>query len=287
MVFGHVALGQHDVVVPDPSHADLSFVKAEILGVSTFLGQRQDQHEITLSKNALLVHSGRRAIADFRVGSVCGGMGRSQCWPQSTTTQMEGVTMHIPRVAALAGMLTVATSFVGRASGDQPKPKYYFTISNITSEDNTIIPLAKDLLAKEISARSEFTQDLGGAEGEAAAFAEMKKRGLRGFQVNLRIMNFKQEIKPPAPGRRDRQMAIQVKLGVYGTTYPGGKLNFTGDGEASLTGDFSERRMESDVENLRKTALASALKQAVSVAVDKMSTATLPDSPRRKKHKAK
>jgi hypothetical protein len=147
--------------------------------------------------------------------------------------------------------------------------------------------LAKELLAAEISARSEFTQDLGGAEGEAAAAAEMKKRGLRGFQVNLRIATFKQEMRPPAPGRRDKQMAIQVKLGVYGTTYPGGKLNFTGDGEASLMGEFAERRMESDVENLRKTALASALKQAVSTAVTKMSTATLPDSPRRRKHKTK
>ena len=195
--------------------------------------------------------------------------------------------MQIPRVLALAGMLTVATSLAALASGDGMKPKYYFTISNITSEDKTIISLAKELLAAEISARSEFTQDLGGAEGEAAAAAEMKKRGLRGFQVNLRIATFKQEMRPPAPGRRDKQMAIQVKLGVYGTTYPGGKLNFTGDGEASLMGEFAERRMESDVENLRKTALASALKQAVSTAVTKMSTATLPDSPRRRKHKTK
>jgi len=131
--------------------------------------------------------------------------------------------MQISRVAALAGMLTVAFSFSGRARGDSAKPRYYFTISNITSEDKTIISLAKELLAKEISSRSEFTQDLGGAEGEAAATAEMKKRGLKGFQVNLRIMTFKQEIKPPVPGRRDQQMAIQVKLGVYGTTYPGGK----------------------------------------------------------------
>ena len=195
--------------------------------------------------------------------------------------------MQIPRVLALAGMLTVATSLAALASGDGMKPKYYFTISNITSEDKTIISLAKELLAAEISARSEFTQDLGGAEGEAAAAAEKKKPGLRGFQVNLRIATFKQEMRPPAPGRRDKQMAIQVKLGVYGTTYPGGKLNFTGDGEASLMGEFAERRMESDVENLRKTALASALKQAVSTAVTKMSTATLPDSPRRRKHKTK
>jgi hypothetical protein len=115
----------------------------------------------------------------------------------------------------------------------------------------------------------------------------MRKRGLQGFQVNLRIMSLKKEIKPPVPGRRDRQMAIQVKLGVYGTTYPGGKLNFTGDGEASLVGEFAERRMESDVENMTKTAVATALKQAVSTAVDKMTTAKLPDSPRRKGKKTK
>jgi hypothetical protein len=45
--------------------------------------------------------------------------------------------------------------------------------------------------------------------------------------------------------------------------------------------------MESDVENMTKTALATALKQAVSTAVAKMSTATLPDSPRRKKNKSR
>jgi hypothetical protein len=200
---------------------------------------------------------------------------------------MEGVTMPISRIAALAAVLTVAISFAGRARGDVAKPKYYFIISNITAEDKTIIDLAKELLSKEISARSEFTQDLGGAEGDVAAAAEMKRRGLRGFQVNLRITTFKQEIKPPVPGRRDRQMAIQVKLAIYGTTYPGGKLNFTGDGEASVVGEFAERRMESDVEVLTKTALGGALKQAVSTAVDKMTTAKLPEGPRRKKPKSK
>jgi len=195
--------------------------------------------------------------------------------------------MKIPKIAALAGMLTAAVGFAGRAGADAAKPKYYFKISNITADDKTLISMATDLLTKEISTRSEFTQDLGGAESEAAAATEMKKRGLKGFQVNLRIMAFKEEIKPPAPGRRDRQMAIQVKLGVYGNTYPGGKLNFTGDGEASVTGEFAERRMDSDVDELRKAAMAAALKQAVSTAVSKMTTTTLSDSPRRKKHKVK
>jgi hypothetical protein len=62
VVLGYVALGKDDVVVPDPSHPDLGLVKGEILGLSTFLGQRQDQHGITLSKNAPLVHLGRPRI---------------------------------------------------------------------------------------------------------------------------------------------------------------------------------------------------------------------------------
>jgi hypothetical protein len=197
------------------------------------------------------------------------------------------MTMNAPKFALLTGMLALALGSSGRAAGAESKPKYYFTISNVTAEDKTHIPLAKELLEKEISSRVEFTQDLGGAEGEAAALAEMKKRGLRGFQVNLRIMNFKQEEKPPVPGRRDPQMAIRVKLGVYGSTYPGGKISFTGDGEASVTGEFVERRKEKDVAELVRTAMAAALKQAVSTAVDKMTTSTLPDSPRRKKHKTK
>jgi hypothetical protein len=45
--------------------------------------------------------------------------------------------------------------------------------------------------------------------------------------------------------------------------------------------------MESDVEGLTKTALGSALKQAVGTAVDKMTTAKLPAGPRRKKPRSK
>jgi hypothetical protein len=62
VVLGDVALGKDDVIVPDPSHPDLGLVEGEILGLSTFLGQRQDQHMITLSKNAPLVYLGRRRI---------------------------------------------------------------------------------------------------------------------------------------------------------------------------------------------------------------------------------
>jgi hypothetical protein len=223
-------------------------------------------------------------VVPLAAGPLCDGMlGK----PNPPTTQPESVIMNILRAAVFASVLTAAIGLAGRAHGADEKPKYYFKITNITADDKSLIPTARELLEKEILTRAEFTNDLGGAEDEAAAQAEMKKRGLRGYQVNLRIMGFKQDEKPPVPGRRDPQMAIQVKLGVYGSTYPGGKIAFTGDGEAAVTGEDAERRKEKDVADLTKMAMSGALKQAVSTAVTKMTTETLPDSPRRKKHKKK
>lgn len=193
--------------------------------------------------------------------------------------------MSILRVASLASLLFLTLGLSGLAQGQSSQPKYYFKVTNIISEDQSIIPIAKELLEKEISSRTEFTQDLGGAEGEAAAAAEMKKRGLRGFQINLRVMGFKQEEKPPVPGRVDSQMMVRVKLGVYGSTYPGGKIAFTGDGEATVTGEYKERRKEADVAELTNAAVGAALKQAVTTAVTKMTTATLPEGPRKARKK--
>ena len=108
-----------------------------------------------------------------------------------------------------------------------------------------------------------------------------------GFQVSLRITSLKKDIKPPAPGHRDQQMSIEVKLGVFGHTLPGNKLLFTGDGDASLTGEFSERLKDKEEERFMRTALASAIKQAVSTAVAKLTTAKLEDKRPGKGKKAK
>jgi hypothetical protein len=195
--------------------------------------------------------------------------------------------MSILRFASLASLFLLTLGLASTAQGQSVKPKYYFKVTNIISEDQSLIPVARELLEKEISSRAEFTQDLGGAEGEAAATSEMKRRGLRGYQINLRVMGFKQEEKPPVPGRVDPQMMVKVKLGVYGSTYPGGKIAFTGDGEATVTGEYKERRKEADVAELTNAAIGAALKQAVTTAVTKMTTSTLPDGPRKRKSKSK
>jgi hypothetical protein len=131
--------------------------------------------------------------------------------------------------------------------------------------------------------------DLPGAHSEDAQIAEIRKQGMQGFQVSLRIETLKVDIKPPAPGKRDQQMSIDVKLGIFGHTIPGNKLMFDGDGDAAVKGEFSERLKDKEEERFMRTALAGAIKQAVSTAVAKLTTTRLEDRGpgRGKKTKAK
>jgi hypothetical protein len=183
------------------------------------------------------------------------------------------------------GVLLLAAATPARAEREQAAgsgPKYYFRVSNIQSQDNRIIPMAKELLEKEVASRPEFTMDLHDANSEEAEIAELRRQGMKGFQVSMRIASLKKEVKPPAPGKRDQQMSIDVKLSIFGHTIPGNKVLFTGDGDASLMGEFSERLRDKEEERFTRTALASAIKQAVSTAVAKLTTAKLEDKGPRK-----
>lgn len=187
----------------------------------------------------------------------------------------------------IALLITTALTPFGVLRADPATQKYYFKITNIEAQDTNLIPMARVLLEKEVASRPEFTTDLGGAQSEDAQIAEIRKQGMKGYQVSLRITSVKKEIKPPAPGKRDQQMSIDVKLSIFGHTIPGNKMLFTGDGDASLTGEFSERLKDKEEERFMKTALASALKQAVSTAVAKVTNASLDDGKSTKGKKSK
>jgi hypothetical protein len=180
-------------------------------------------------------------------------------------------------VLAAALWWTAVAPLSTPAQGQTETPKYYFKITNIESRDPKLIPVARELLKAEVESRPEFTTTLAGAQSEDAQIAEIRKQGMKGYQVSLRIVSVSQEIKPPAPGKRDQQMFIHVNLSIFGHTMPGNKMLFTGDGEATLTGEFSERLKDKEEARFMRTAIGSALKQAVSTAAAKVSNATLDD----------
>lgn len=187
--------------------------------------------------------------------------------------------------SCVAGLL-VAAVFAGQAAAD---PKYYFKIVEVNVEkggDPSVAATARELLEKDLGGRAEFTSDIGAATDEAAAVAELKKRGLRGFHVSLRLDKLSKEPKPPRPGGRLKQVAVDARLSVFGTTMPGEKLAFSGDGEAAVEAEVVESRLDQETATMVKDVMTQAVKQAVDQAVMKLSlpkSAPMNESKRRRK----
>jgi hypothetical protein len=78
-------------------------------------------------------------------------------------------------------------------------------------------------------------------------------------------------MRPPKPGGRLKQLAINVRLTVFGTTLAEEKLAFSGEGEAGLESEVSDKRVEAETTSLTKDAIKDAVKQAVDQAVVKLS----------------
>ena len=102
----------------------------------------------------------------------------------------------------------------------------------------------------------------------------------------MKIAELKKEVKEPNPGARLKRLSVSVKLSVLGTTLPGEKMAFGGDGEAAAEAEVSERRMDAEGESLLKDAIKDAVKQAVDQAVLKLGTpqsAPMNESKRKRK----
>jgi hypothetical protein len=168
-------------------------------------------------------------------------------------------------------------------------PKYYFKIAEISvgkDEDPEVSKLAREYLEKDLSSRAEFTNDLGDATEGAALLDELKRRGLKGFRVTLRLDQLVKDLKEPKPGGRLKQLAVDLKVSVFGTTFPGEKLAFSGEGESVVEAEIVEQRLEQESLSLLKEVMPRALKQAVDQAVTKLSlpkSAPMNESKRRRK----
>jgi hypothetical protein len=169
------------------------------------------------------------------------------------------------------------------------KPKYYFKIREVNvgkNGDAELGKMARDLFEKELQSRPEFTSELAGAGDPAAELAELKQRGLKGFRMSLRLDRLTKDLKDPKPGGRLKQLSVDIKLSVFGTTLPGEKLAFSGEGEAVVEAEVVEARLEQEGNNLVKEVMPMALKQAVDQAVAKLSlpkSAPLNESKRKRK----
>jgi hypothetical protein len=173
-----------------------------------------------------------------------------------------------------AAMMAAAATPVRAA-----EPKYYFKIKEVTAApdvDAAVKTAAADTLKAELASRPEWASDIGAAaEADPGALtAELAKRGLRGFEVTVRIETFKKEMKDPRPGGRLKQLAVNTRLVVIGATIPDAKMAFEGSGEAGVEAEVTEKRLAADTARASNAALKSAVKQAVDQAVVKLGATT-------------
>ena len=180
------------------------------------------------------------------------------------------------------------------AHGALAAPKYYFQLQPVKAGpdvDAATKSFAGDALKAELAARPEWASDVGvaGQQGpgqdRSDLVAELKKRNLRGFDVTARIENLKQQVKDPKPGSRNKQLAVEVQLTVFGTTIPDAKLAFSGDGQSATEAEVSERRLAADTADATHDVIKDAIKQAVDQAVLKLSIGK--SGPMNEKHKKK
>jgi hypothetical protein len=189
------------------------------------------------------------------------------------------------------GLLTGAllTGILGSQTAIAAGAKYYFELHDVES----LVPLngetrkfAGDALKDELASRPEWESDLGGGKNRDAVVAALKKRGLAGFDVMVKIAELKKEVKEPKPGSRLKRLSISVKLSVLGTTLPGEKIAFGGNGEAGAETEVTDRRIDVESDSLTKDAIKDAVKQAVDQAVLKLGAPkSAPMNESKRKHK--
>jgi len=198
---------------------------------------------------------------------------------------------------------TLAAAFLAAlaalAAADRPAlaaPKYYFQLQPVKAGPEIDAPtktLAADALKAELASRPEWASDIGPTGQQAPGqdrsdlVAELKKRNLRGFDVTARIESLKQQVKDPKPGARNKQLAVEVQVTVFGTTIPDAKLAFSGEGQSGTEAEVTERRLAADTADATRDVIKDAIKQAVDQAVLKLASGKSAPMNEKRKKKAK
>jgi hypothetical protein len=233
-------------------------------------------------------------VADLSLGGA--GIGRSiqsgswqAAWIDGSKPGGDMTRWKLARLTTLAAVAATAALPALAAA-----PKYYFQMQPVKAGaeiDEATKTFAAEALRAELAARPEWASDVGPAgqlgpgQDRGALVAELKKRNLRGFDVTARIEKLKQEVKEPKPGARNKQLAVEVNLTVFGTTIPDAKLAFSGDGQSGSEAEVSEKRLAADTADTTHDVLKDAIKQAVDQAVLKLSLGKAGPMNERHRHK--
>jgi hypothetical protein len=171
--------------------------------------------------------------------------------------------------AATAGLLLVAPGPAGAAGS-----RYYFELHKVEADvpvDPELRDYAGEALKAELANRPGWSGDLGVGNDRDRVVAALKNKNVSGFDLVVRFVKVKREVKPPAPGSRLKQLAVSVGLAVLGTAIPGDKIAFSGEGDAGAEASLPENQMDAQGTAMFKEAIKTAIGQALDQAMMKLS----------------
>lgn len=165
--------------------------------------------------------------------------------------------------------------------------------SSRRSPADAVVAMASENLTAELRKRPEVVLELDGVAADAPPARikeELQRRGLRGYEVTLRLLKVERTLRPAPAGRRFRLLEQSVKVALVGTLYPGDpQLALGGDGESAVQIEVGAQISENQERDALTEAVKDAVSQAVTQGLRKLSAGPIkpPKDPPRRRPPAK
>jgi hypothetical protein len=150
--------------------------------------------------------------------------------------------------------------------------KYYLFITGVDESkgvESGVVPELKQLFTDELKKHPEFVlerpADMPPPDEQEKLYNWLKEHKLKAFEVTLKVLSVKRDLKDPPPGKQYRVLVRGVKLSVFGDTLPEKVMAIGGDGESEVGAEVGKN---SNVDREGKQLLLECAKVAVTQAVD-------------------
>lgn len=132
--------------------------------------------------------------------------------------------------------------------------------------------LAKEMLIAALRKRPEVTLELATPLTDIPGVtAEVKRKGLKAYEVGLRVLRLERTVRPPTNGKKFRLLEQDAKLSLVGSTFPEKLLALGGDGESTVQIEVGNQINQRQEREVLEEALKDAIEQAVKQGMAKLS----------------
>ena len=173
-------------------------------------------------------------------------------------------------VLALVVCLSVAVR-------SQEPPRYYVALRQTLEApglNSGLKDRVRPLVIGEFRQRPAFVLELPDAPQDPAEFAKyLKKRGLKAYEINVRLTKLTQTVRQVRPNAPHRTIRVTVGASLFGTSLPAKSFAVGGEGESTV-----EVTVRDEIPKMIEQARIEALRDAIHEAVARTVT-TLESTP--------